>query len=562
MSEPDDTARPAVEETGQWVLGLGPRDLTGRTLGDFEVQRLLGRGGMGEVYLARQVSLNRPVALKVLRADLPTTGIHLTRFEAEAAAVAKLNHPNIVHIYTLGVTDDIRFIAMEYVQGTNLREYILKKGALDFPLALSIMKQAGIAVGVAGEVGLVHRDIKPENLLLTRKGQVKVADFGLCRDLDADEIHLTQPGSTMGTPTYMSPEQAQGRTLDHRSDLYSLGVTFYHLLTGEVPFKADAPLAIAMKQVQDTPVSPRVHRPEIPPDLERLVLKLMAKAPSARYQSAGAMLADLARVREAMHAPTGAQPLVDVPGPAAPTLVSPAAPARPPARARPARPDGPSRPLIGPLAGAALVALGLAAGAGLGWMNRPEDLLSASARPDGSGRAAAPGLWITPQWKEVEKAATPEEQYHWALVRAPREVQEAAWLAVPGYFPASRDWSSRAYTQLARQMLTRREADRLRVLAEEIARWEGAQTHEKELADVIRAGVEALDGDLDGVLNEFATRVDPAKITDPALLGLSLEVTTQAERVAAQAGSPSHSSLTRQNLRTVRQKLIVRLRGV
>ena len=141
------------------------------------------------------------------------------------------------------------------------------------------MKQAGVAVGVAGEVGLVHRDIKPENLLLTRKGQVKVADFGLCRDLDSEDVHLTQPGVTMGTPTYMSPEQAQGRKLDHRSDLYSLGVTFYHMLTGEVPFRAETPLAIALKHVHDTPVSPRVHRPEIPVELEKLVLKLMAKAP-------------------------------------------------------------------------------------------------------------------------------------------------------------------------------------------------------------------------------------------------------------------------------------------
>ena len=212
---------------------------------------------MGEVYLARQVSLNRPVALKVLRPDLLTRPDYLSRFEAEATAVAKLNHPNIVHIYTLGVVDGVRFIAMEYVQGTNLREFLQKKGALDFPLALSIMRQAGVAVGAAGELGLVHRDIKPENLLLTRKGQVKVADFGLCRDLDAEEVHLTQPGITMGTPAYMSPEQAQGHTLDHRSDLYSLGVTFYHMLTGEVPFRADSPLAVALKHVKDTPVSPR-----------------------------------------------------------------------------------------------------------------------------------------------------------------------------------------------------------------------------------------------------------------------------------------------------------------
>ena len=210
MSQPDEPPSTTVGDTMSWGVDVPERDLTGMTLGDFQVERLLGRGGMGEVYLARQISLNRPVALKVLRPDLLTKPTYLSRFEAEATAVAKLNHPNIVHIYTLGCVDGIRFIAMEYVQGTNLRDYLMKKGALDLPLALSIMKQAGVAIGAAGELGLIHRDIKPENLLLTRKGQVKIADFGLCRDLDADRVDLTQPGVTMGTPLYMSPEQAQG----------------------------------------------------------------------------------------------------------------------------------------------------------------------------------------------------------------------------------------------------------------------------------------------------------------------------------------------------------------
>ena len=127
------------------------------------------------------------------------------------------------------------------------------------------MRQAGAAVGAAGEVGLVHRDIKPENLLLTKKGQVKVADFGLCRDLDSDRHHVTQPGVTMGTPLYMSPEQARGQAMDHRSDLYSLGVTYYHMLAGHPPFRAETALALAMKHVVDTPVDLSVHRPDLPP---------------------------------------------------------------------------------------------------------------------------------------------------------------------------------------------------------------------------------------------------------------------------------------------------------
>ena len=299
------------EETLGWSSDSidASRDLSGATLGDFQVNRLLGRGGMGEVYLATQISLNRPVALKVLHTRLLSKPAYLSRFEAEATAVAKLNHPNIVHVYTLGVIDQVRFIAMEYVEGTNLREYINRKGALDLPLAMSIMRQAGQAVGVAGEVGLVHRDIKPENILLTRKGRVKVADFGLCRDLGSDRMHVTQPGTTMGTPLYMSPEQAQGRPLDHRSDLYSLGVTFYHMLTGEPPFRADSAVALAMKHVNEQPLGLRVHRPEIPAELERLVLKLMAKSPAERYQSAAEMLADLARIRGSLQ--TTAAPLGD-----------------------------------------------------------------------------------------------------------------------------------------------------------------------------------------------------------------------------------------------------------
>ena len=146
-------------------------------------------------------------------------------------------------------------------------------------------------------MGLVHRDIKPENLLLTRKGRTKVADFGLCRDLGADRLHVTQPGTTMGTPLYMSPEQAQGKALDHRSDLYSLGVTFYHMLSGEPPFQADSAVALALKHVSEQPVSLRARRPDIPLELERLVLKLMAKSPADRYQSAAEMLADLAKIR-------------------------------------------------------------------------------------------------------------------------------------------------------------------------------------------------------------------------------------------------------------------------
>lgn len=560
MSPQDQPIPESGEETLNWVQALPVRDLTGARLGDFQVERLLGRGGMGEVYLATQISLNRPVALKVLRPDLLTKPTYLSRFEAEATAVAKLNHPNIVHIYTLGASDGLRYIAMEYVQGANLRDYIKKKGALDYPLALSIMRQAGVAVGAAGELGIIHRDIKPENLLLTRKGQVKIADFGLCRDLDAERVNLTQTGITMGTPAYMSPEQAQGQALDHRSDLYSLGVTFYHMLAGVPPFKAETALALALKHVKDTPPSLAIHRPDVPPELDRLVLKLMAKSPADRYQSAGEMLRDLARVREAMHAPSGAQPVADIPGPSLPAAeaASGTAPSRttvalrtmflPPSEG----PPWPSR-----RAGLSLVLACLAVGAVLGWVNRPADLLSPGAAA--SEAPALPGLWMDPRWRSVEKTPTAEDQYLFAHVRAPKDLQEAAWLAVPGHHPGHREWASRAYTQLARRLLIRHDADRLRVFAEEIERWDGGQTREKELAAVIRAGVKALDGDLEGVLADFDRRVLPDKLTDPALLGLSFDVTVEAERVASRPGSAGNQVLGRNNLRSIRQKLRNRL---
>jgi serine/threonine protein kinase len=575
MSRQDEeTAGPPVEETHHWALPGAERDLSGMTLGDFQVERILGRGGMGEVYLARQISLNRPVALKVLRPDLLTKPTYLSRFEAEATAVAKLNHPNIVHVYTLGSVDGVRFIAMEYVQGTNLRDYLHKKGALDYPLAFSIMKQAAQAVGAAGDIGLVHRDIKPENLLLTRKGQVKVADFGLCRDQDSARVHLTQPGLTMGTPLYMSPEQAQGKPLDHRSDLYSLGVTFYHMIAGEPPFRADSAIAMALKHVNDTPPSMLVFRSDVPPDLDKLVLKLMAKPKADRYQSAGEMLRDLARIREAMHATSGPIVVGDVG-----SIASPVVPAREkdkekePEKAK-AKEAGREKPKPKAASGLAdseigpspialpapsrgllslLVAVALLVGAGVGWVSRPEDLLSESAaRPQ-----SLPGLWIASGWKDVEKRSSAEEQYHVAQLRARGDAREAAWLAVPGYFPESREWASRAYTQLVRVLLRRHDAEKLAVLAGELERWDGARAHERELAGITRAAADALTGEIEGVLEEFARRADPKVMIDPALVELSLEVTHEAEQVIARSGS--HERIARAGLRKIQADLLSKL---
>jgi serine/threonine protein kinase len=214
------------------------RDLSGKVLGDFRLIRKLGEGGMGQVYLAEQISLRRRVAVKLLRSDLAGQEVSLKRFRAEAKIVAQLNHPNIVQVYAFGESEGVHYMAMEYVDGRNLRDYLRRHGPAPVALVLHIVQQVALALQRASELGLVHRDIKPENILLTRRGEVKVADFGLSRMIQGEEAQrLTQTGTTLGTPLYMSPEQVEGRPLDCRSDIYSLGVTCYHLLAGRPPFE-------------------------------------------------------------------------------------------------------------------------------------------------------------------------------------------------------------------------------------------------------------------------------------------------------------------------------------
>src|SRR6478672_1288627 len=267
-------------------------DLTGRTLGDYQVLRRLGTGGMGQVYLARQLSLKREVALKLLRTDLATNSTALLRFQAEAEAVAKLNHPNIVHIHQMGEFEGQRYMVLEFVDGRNLRDHLARRGPPDLPVTLSIIKQVVLALQKAHEQGIVHRDIKPENILVTKKVEVKVTDFGLSRFFTGatPALNLTQSGVTLGTPLYMSPEQVQGKAVDHRSDIYSLGVTCYHLLTGEPPFRGSTAFDVALKHVQGEARPLGSIRPDLPAELCAIVHKMMAKNPIDRYQSAREVL--------------------------------------------------------------------------------------------------------------------------------------------------------------------------------------------------------------------------------------------------------------------------------
>ena len=272
-------------------------DLSGRLLGDFQLLRRLGRGAMAEVYLAEQCSLKRRVAMKILRPELADDPTYLQRFEIEAQAAASLVHANIVQIYEVGHIENWHYIAQEYVQGQNLQDWLARNGPPDVPHALSIMRQVASALAKAAEVGVVHRDIKPENIMLTTTGDVKVADFGLARLTRENDNQLTQVGITLGTPLYMSPEQVEGKPLDPRSDIYSFGVTCYHMLVGAPPFSGETALAVAVQHLKTQPKPLEAIRPDLPPALCRLVHSMLAKSPDRRCASAREIVREVRRLQ-------------------------------------------------------------------------------------------------------------------------------------------------------------------------------------------------------------------------------------------------------------------------
>ncbi len=270
-------------------------DLVGKKLKDFYVLRRLGRGAMAEVYLAQQLSLGRQVALKVLNGELARDPNYVRRFHHEARAAAALVHAGIVQIYEVGQDDSVHFIAQEYVAGRNLGEVIRSHGSLAPRLVLDILRQVAAALMKASSQGIVHRDIKPENIMLAPSGEVKVADFGLARVQGDGGANLTQVGVTMGTPLYMSPEQIEGREIDSRSDIYSLGVTAYHMLSGEPPFVGDSPLAVAVQHLNQ-PAKPVVvagHSEASGARLSHIIERMMAKKPADRFRDPPALLDEL-----------------------------------------------------------------------------------------------------------------------------------------------------------------------------------------------------------------------------------------------------------------------------
>jgi len=264
----------------------GQASLLGRSLGGHEVRALVGRGAMGAVYLAHDVALDRPVALKVLLGTLSRAPSMVQRFHREAQTAAPLRHPNIVRIYSAGVEDGVPFIAMEYVPGEPFDRFLRRRGQLEWQAALYVGEQVAEALAYAHHNGVVHRDVKPANMLLDRHGRILLADFGIAGVANGASGGI-EGGQTVGTPHYMSPEQCAGGPVDSRSDLYSLGVTLFEMMAGHVPF--DAPSHVALIEQITAGEAPRLNRvvPGIPDDVARLVAHLLERIPDARPSDAG-----------------------------------------------------------------------------------------------------------------------------------------------------------------------------------------------------------------------------------------------------------------------------------
>ncbi len=322
--------------------------VTGDTLidsvfdGRYKIVRKLGAGGMANVYLAEDQELGRRVAIKILDTRHAADDSFRERFRREAKNAAGLSHPNIVSIYDRGEAEGTYYIAMEYLSGRSLKELIVSRGPTPVRIAIDYTRQILAAIGYAHRHGIVHRDIKPHNVVVDADGRLKVTDFGIAR---SGASQMTEVGSIIGTAQYLSPEQAKGAPVDQRSDLYSVGIVLYEMLTGKVPFTGETPLEIAMKHLSEVPVPPSELRPELPATLDSVVLRALAKDPEDRYQTAEEMDDDLARIARGLSpsaetetAATNVLAGAGISG--APTIIAPrptqVAPPAPPARTPPA----------------------------------------------------------------------------------------------------------------------------------------------------------------------------------------------------------------------------------
>jgi len=413
-------------------------DLSGRRIGDYQLLRRLGRGGMAEVYLAEQLSLRRQVALKVLKKNLAGDEAYIRRFQHEAQAAAKLVHANIVQIYEVGCVDSTYYISQEYVPGQNLKQLLSRLGhGVDAVQAVNIIRQVAAGLHKAAEQKIIHRDVKPENIMITPDGEVKVADFGLARVVrDGEALNLTQVGITMGTPLYMSPEQVEGRAVDPRSDIYSFGVTCYHMLAGHPPFDGPTALNVAVQHLKTEPKRLEVLCPNLPDALCRIVHKMLAKKPEERYQRPIDLLKELKTLKiEGLEDDWAAE----LPGFNSADLALSTA-------GRLEATQQLDRLLRGSLATharewslaerllavLALVFCGLLTGGVLAWITRPAPLLVVAANSSELN---------------VKRMASVREQYE--LSRLATHDKEEHWLAVAKYFPSEKSAENRRYARLA-----------------------------------------------------------------------------------------------------------------
>ena len=445
MSLQDEThAQPQKGDSESESESLGAQaesatgNLIGTTIDEYQILRRLGRGGMADVYVAMHRGLERQVALKVLRRQLSSDESYVERFRREARAAAKLNHPNIVHVYEIGRSGDTHYIAQELIDGGNLKDAVEQTGPLAPDDAINVLRWVASALAVAHQAGITHRDIKPDNLLRSSRGEIKVADFGLARVGTGND--LTQVGLTMGTPRYMSPEQVQGKPADARSDLYSLGCTMFFLLTGRPPFEAEDSIAIAVQHMHETPPPiPKARgRNDVPDWLIAIVMRMMAKSPLDRFASADEIVQAVAGESVAM--------LVDGGGTAQATVLL--------QRAMMAQAKVDNRRRLRRLA--AVVAPVTALGLGL-WFGQ-------SFNPPSIEKLLKPDL--------VRRKSTIEEQY---LAAASRDDVQG-WQAVAEYFPSSGDakaknaaYEVKANLQLARLLVRMDRAEEAKALLIKIA---------------------------------------------------------------------------------------------
>lgn len=256
--------------------------------GRYRIQRIIGLGGMAVVFEAEDLLMHRTVAVKMLKEGVGDDATSVKRFINESKAVSMLSHPNIVSIYDVSVREDLKYIVMEHIRGITLKNYMSRKGKLPVREAVSFTEQILRALDHAHSKGIIHRDIKPQNIMLLKNGMIKVADFGIAKLPSAETVTVTD--KAIGTVYYISPEQASGKPIDPRSDLYSVGVMLYEMVTGTLPFSADSPVSVALMQIHNTPRPPRALCPELPLGLQQIILRAMEKDPDRRYQSAREML--------------------------------------------------------------------------------------------------------------------------------------------------------------------------------------------------------------------------------------------------------------------------------